>query len=475
MTLAFDPLQAASAALSVASDGARNPWQLERIRADRLARLLETCIARSALYRRWLKGIDPSRTQLHELPVVQRSELMRHFDEWIADPSIHLEDLRAFVKDPTRIAHAFAGRYIVWHSSGTSGEPGIFVQDARTMAIYDALEAFRGPLIRWAVRNPGELALPCNLVMIGLPDEHYASTVAMQRLRQLNPWLASRLHNVSLLQPMMDLERALERLRPAVMATFPSVALQLAEERQCGRLDVAPDEIWLGGETLTQPTRRFIEGSFGCRVHDSYGASEFLSIASECRFHALHLNADWVILEPIDEQGHPVGPDNESDAVLLTHLGNHLQPLMRYRLADRITLCSTPCACGSSLPVIKVQGRDDDMLRLPGARRRTLSVSPLAVATIIEQRGGLLAYQLRQTSRNELVLSCAAHDSGSRTRLPRAATELAHFLAGLGAVGVRVTPAVDGTLMPGAGGKMRRIVAAARADAFERAHCMPAS
>lgn len=460
MTLAFDPLQAVGAALSVASDGARSPLQLQVIRANRLARLLETCIARSALYRRWLKGIDPSMAKLHDLPVVQRSELMRHFDDWIAAPGIHLDDLQAFVRDPTRIAHAFAGHYMVWHSSGTSGEPGIFVQDARTMAIYDALEALRGPLFRWAVQNPAELALPRNLVMIGIPDEHYASTVATQRLRQLNPWLASRLHNVSLLQPMRDLKLALEQLRPAVIATFPSVALQLAEERRRGCLDVAPDEMWLGGETLTEPTRRFIKDSFGCCVRDSYGASEFLSIAFDCRFHALHLNADWVILEPIDEQGHPVGPDNESDAVLLTHLGNHLQPLLRYRLADRITLCSTPCACGSSLPVIKVQGRDDDMLRLPGARHRTLSVSPLAATTIIEQRGGLLDFQLRQTSPNELVLSCAAPDTGSRARLPRAATELAHFLAGLGAVGVRVTPSIHACPMPGAGGKMRRIVAA---------------
>lgn len=473
MTLAFDPLQAASAALSVAGDGARTPRQLQRIRADRLARLLEICVARSALYRRWLHGIDPTKAKLHDLPVAQRSELMRQFDDWITDPRIHLDDLRAFVRDPTRIAHAFAGRYIVWHSSGTSGEPGIFVQDARTMAIYDALEALRGPWFRWAVQHPGELALPCNLVMIGLPHEHYASTVATQRLRQLNPWLASRLHNVSLLQPMNDLRQALERLRPTVLATFPSVALQLAEERRRGCLDVAPDEIWLGGETLSQPTRRFIEDSFGCRVHDSYGASEFLSIASECRFHALHLNADWIILEPIDARGHPVGRDIESDAVLLTHLGNHLQPLLRYRLPDRITLCSTPCACGSPLPVIKVQGRDDDILRLPAARRRILSVSPLAITTIIEQRGGLLDYQLRQTSPNELVLSCAAHEAGSRARLPRAAAELAHFLAGLGAVGVRVTPSVHATPAPGAGGKVRRIVAA-RATAFARAHAEPA-
>jgi phenylacetate-CoA ligase len=32
---------------------------------------------------------------------------------------------------------------VVWESSGTSGQPGIFVQDAQAMAVYDAMEAVR--------------------------------------------------------------------------------------------------------------------------------------------------------------------------------------------------------------------------------------------------------------------------------------------------------------------------------------------
>jgi phenylacetate-CoA ligase len=47
--------------------------------------------------------------------------------------------------------------------------------------------------------------------------------------------------------------------------------------------------------------RSCIEQAFGATVRNSYGASEFLPIAWECTHGRLHVNADWVILEPVDE------------------------------------------------------------------------------------------------------------------------------------------------------------------------------
>ena len=73
---------------------------------------------------------------------------MRHFDDWVTDPELRLDALRAFTTDRSRIAEPFLGRYVVWESSGSSGEPGIFVQDATAMAVYDALEALRRPELR---------------------------------------------------------------------------------------------------------------------------------------------------------------------------------------------------------------------------------------------------------------------------------------------------------------------------------------
>ncbi len=455
----FDPLDSALLALQAAADGGCAEQGLRRLRQQRLAGLLRACQARSPLYRRWLQGVDPSRARLQDLPVARRSVLMEHFDEWVADPRLRLRELRDFVADPLRIAEPYAGRYLVWHSSGTSGEPGMFVQDAHAMAVYDALECVRGP---WARLAP-ELAASCNLqrklVLVGATEEHFASTVAAARLRRLNPWLATQLRSLSLLQPPAELRRAIERLQPVVLATFPSVALQLAEERAAGRLDVALREVWVGGETLSPATRRFIERSFGCPVRNSYGASEFLSIASPCVHGAMHLNADWVILEPLDEHGRAADAGSEGSSVLLTNLANHVQPLLRYQMSDRISLSPQRCACGSALPVITVQGRDDDVLHLPARGGGVLAVSPLAITTIVEERAGLLDYQVVQTAADRLVLGCRGRDTSTRRRLARAVRQLQSWLDSLGVADVRVRGDAELAIELAAGGKVPRVLA----------------
>jgi len=157
-------------------------------------------------------------------------ELMARFADWVCDPVLQLDALRAFVADPARIGEAFAGRYTVWESSGSSGVPGLFVQDAQAMAVYDALEALRRPQPwqRWL--DPGRFAF------VGATGGHFASTVNVERLRRQVPALAERLRGFSFLQPTAALVEALNRWQPQALATYPSAAVLLAEEQAAGRL-----------------------------------------------------------------------------------------------------------------------------------------------------------------------------------------------------------------------------------------------
>ena len=76
--------------------------------------------------------------------------------------------------------------------------------------------------------------------------------------------------------------------------------LQFAHEQRARRLSIAPSIVWSGGEHLTAAARREIEAAFGAVLIDEYGSSECLSIAVGCSHGWLHLNADWVVLEPVD-------------------------------------------------------------------------------------------------------------------------------------------------------------------------------
>ena len=105
--------------------------------------------------------------------------------------------------------------------------------------------------------------------------------------------------------------------------------------------------------------------AFDTTVRSSYGATEFLPMAWECARGQLHANTDWLILEPVDAAYRPVPLGEQSHTVLLTNLANTVQPLIRYDLGDQVTLQAGPCGCGSPLPVMRVQGRQDDASSCP--------------------------------------------------------------------------------------------------------------
>jgi phenylacetate-CoA ligase len=265
---------------------------------------------------------------------------------------------------------------------------------------------------------------------------HFAGVVAFERLRRLNPWFGANACAFSFLQPIGALTEQLTAFAPTVLASYPSMAWVLAQARAAGRLAIAPRAVWTGGETLTPGLRRAIGAAFHAPVRDSYGASECLTIASECRCGRLHLNADWVILEPVDERGRAVPEGEVGATTLLTNLANRVQPILRYELGDRVRFVPGGCECGSTLPVIEVEGRCDDVLTLADGHGRAVHLAPLALTTVLEDEAGVFDFRLRQQGPDSLQLELGAHESADAVTRERAAQALRRFLRaqGLGAV-----------------------------------------
>ena len=438
MQAPFDAWAAGVLAADVASASRAGAQSLAARRERRLAELLRSTVRDSRLYRRLLKGRDPAAWSLHELPIARKPDLMRDFDDWVTDPEVRLDELRRFTADRSRIGDPYLGRYVVWESSGSSGEPGIFVQDTGSMAVYDSLEALRRSPTRSLRRLLDPWYLSERIVFIGATSGHFASTVTMQRLRRLNPALSDRVHELSFLLPIERLVAELQALSPTIIATYPSAAMLLAEERLAGRLELGLQEVWTGGEALTTGMRGVIQQAFGCPVTNDYGASEFLALASECACGRLHLNSDWAILEPVDERGLPVPAGMAGATTLLTNLANHVQPLIRYDLGDRVRLHAPACACGSRLPVIDVEGRSDDVLRLGRPGGRVVPVLPLALTTVLEDEAGLFDFQLVQQGPCELLLRTGMRGEVAGRALRRAGAAVARFLARQGVEDVKI-------------------------------------
>ncbi|MCB2026694.1 MAG: phenylacetate--CoA ligase family protein, partial [Ottowia sp.] len=137
----FDALRFQAASFDVIAASHAPPSLLAQRQTSRLERLLQAAQQGSAFYRERLPA-TPVAADFARVQPVMRDELMQRFADWVTDPALQLDELRGFTAGLARVGEGFKG-YMAWESSGTSGRPGVFVQDAATLAVYDALEAVR--------------------------------------------------------------------------------------------------------------------------------------------------------------------------------------------------------------------------------------------------------------------------------------------------------------------------------------------
>ena len=424
----------------------------------RLRRLIEYARSRSPFYRERYAALPGGARALPELPPVSKSDLMANFDGWVTDPAVTRKTAEAFIADPTRIGHLYLDRYVAFSTSGTTGAPAVLLQDSGAMSVYQGLLlARRLPTLiaagafRPFLRNRGRTA---TIITTG---GHFASSVVEALVRARHPRLAGRNRTFSLMAPLPELVRGLNEFRPAIVGSYPTALAVLAGEQSAGRLRIAPALLLSGAERLSTPLGERISEAFRCPVRDTYAASEFMGIAFDCRYGRLHVNADWVILEPVDAAGKPVAPGEASHTTLLTNLANRVQPLIRYDLGDSVTVYPTPCPCGSPLPVIRPEGRRDEILWIDLADGASRPLLPLVLATAVEEAPGLLRYQVIQAGARRLRLRLEEAPGHDRARVrDDVLRRLRAHLSSQGLASVEVEATEERPRSDTAGGKLRQ-------------------
>ncbi|HEY2253168.1 MAG TPA: phenylacetate--CoA ligase family protein [Planctomycetaceae bacterium] len=163
----------------------------------------------------------------------------------------------------------------------------------------------------------------------------------------------------------------LNRCRPHSIVAYTNplyfFARALAER---GLVPYSPRSIVVGAEKLHDFQRESIERVFRAPVFETYGSREFMLIGGECEEHAgLHLTAENLLVEILDDDGRPT-PDGEEGNVVITDLTNYGMPFVRYANGDRAIAGNETCRCGRGLPLLKkVVGRRLDMLETADGRQ----------------------------------------------------------------------------------------------------------
>ena len=216
-----------------------------------------------------------------------------------------------------------------------------------------------------------------------------------------------------------------------VLCCTPTYALRLAEVAKEENINLAKSPvrtIVVAGEPggSIPATRKRLEKAWpGATVFDHHGMTEVGPVTYQCPAQAgvLHVLKEAYLPEIIDQKTTEAVPAGETGELVLTTLGRHGSPLIRYRTGDLVTAAAkSPCRCGSHDLALQggILARADDMVVVRG-----VNVYPSAVEEILRSAGGVAEYRVH-ISRNDALVEMSVEvepnngdDNSLATRLAK--------------------------------------------------------
>ncbi len=442
-----DPLAPATLGARAGALLQRDRWSREQLagyQRERLRELIRHAVARSPYYRDAL-GPGAEDAELGDLPTLPKARLMEELDRIVTNPRLRLAELEPFLAAADAGA-LYLGEYRVFSTSGTSGVPGLFVYSQAEFADWVAV----------FVRSFARLGMTpdTRIVGVGAPSALHLSQqviAAMQAGRSGAP-------RVSVTTPLDEMVAALDRYQPEVIGGYPSVIALLAEEQLQGRLAIEPRVVLTTSEVLTEDAAARIESAWSKPV-EGYFSTEVGVIAAGSLDHVGMHVCEEAIVEVVDEANQPVPPGTLGSKVLLTNLVNYTQPLIRYELSDAVQLEAGPDPSGRPFDrIARIDGRSDDVLRLPAAGGGEVTVHPYRLRAPFVRLLDVLQYQVVHRT-DGLLVRIVVRDPAPRGVAGHVRSVIQDALAGAGAsfpVEVEVVDAIERE--PGHAAKVKLVV-----------------
>lgn len=366
----------------------KTPEEISVLQKQKLRRLLHYAYETSPYYRDSFEkaGITSNKignTPLSKFPVIDKSVLLSQFDRLVTVPDLKQEEIRRFDEQENPDRKPFNGKYHIVHSSGSTGKPGYFVYDKSAWNSM-LLGIIRGAL--WNMSMPQILKFLVHgprIVYIAATDGRYGGAMAVGD--GIDGVGAKQIY-LDIKTPLAEWVSTVKRFKPNMIIGYPSAIKILAELAEKGDVDLHILRVVSCGEPLGASLRKYLEDIFQAQVINFYGASESLSLGVESDpQEGMLLFDDMNIIEI------------ENGVMYLTCLYNFVQPLIRYRISDSLTL-EAP-AEKNRYPftrAVGLLGRNEDILWFNDGNEKREFLHPLAIEGFCIE--GLRDYQFKQLS-----------------------------------------------------------------------------
>lgn len=380
--------------------------KLRSLQNGKLRKLLRFAWEHSSYYRAVFERAGITEEQLDTLPLscfptIDKQALLEHFDELVTVPDLKQENLREFDAGEAADRKPYQGKYHVVHSSGSTGKPGYFVYDE------DAWSQMLLGIIRaalWGMSMPQILGLLMKrprIVYIAATDGRYGGAMAVGD--GIDGVGAKQMY-LDIKTPVAEWIRQIREFQPNIVIGYPSAIKILAHLMENGEVGLDAERVISCGEPLGTNLRTYLEKIFRTQVVNFYGSSESLALGVETNpKDGMLLFDDMNVIEV------------ENGVMYLTCLYNYAQPLIRYRLSDRLTLKAPE---GGELPftrAVGLLGRNEDVLWFEDGRGNREFLHPLAIEGFCIE--GLKDYQFRQTTKDTFEMFAETEHGASKERI----------------------------------------------------------
>jgi phenylacetate-CoA ligase len=361
-------------------------WPRDKIlelQNDRLKQLVKQSYDKVPYYRRLLdeRSIKPgsiqSKGDLIKFPLLTKELIRTHQDELMAS--------------------GFSTRKVVrLATDGSTCEPMEFYRTRQDQINWGFAAAQRA--FGWAGYRLGDKMARLNVLRPYHSTSHRISETSKRFFERTLMLDAKKISS----QTLPAYLNKLVGFQPKIIWGYPSVIELLARHIiKEGKSNLKPAAIITGAEQLYDYQRELFSTVFGCATFSYYSSWEAHAIAAECAEHAgLHISAENLIVEIVDDTGNPVSAGKEG-SVVITNLHNYAMPFIRYSINDLSVATDEECPCGRGLPLLAgLSGRTADMIYTSSGK----AISGTALLHVFLTPMGVRQFQLVQDSYDRLTI-----------------------------------------------------------------------
>ena len=296
---------------------------------------------------------------LHQFPIMNKQMMMDNFDEMNTAGLSSQQLLKcAQQSEQSRDFAPKVGKYSVGLSSGTSGRRGLFVVSPQEQDIWS------GSML--AKMLPNGLFSGERVALFLRANNNLYESIN-------NRWIS--LHFFDLYADFSMQLSALEAYQPSIIVAPAQVLRAIADAVEDQQITLKTQKVISVAEVLEQHDKEKLQLNFPA-VGEIYQATEGF-LGCTCAHGTMHLNEAFVHIEQN-------WLDDTRFSPIITDFTRKTQPIVRYQLDDVLVARTTPCPCGSpELAIERIEGRSDDVLKLPSKNGNTVTIFADPCARVI--------------------------------------------------------------------------------------------